>query len=78
MIGGGAVVLGHLRIADGTTIQAMSLVTRSILEPGVYSSSMPVMPQDEWLKAAAHLRRLPTLSDKLRALTQAQAKDASE
>lgn len=57
-VGGGTVILGHLSIADDTTIQAMSLVTRSIVKSGVYSSALPVMPQDDWLKAAAQLRRL--------------------
>jgi UDP-3-O-[3-hydroxymyristoyl] glucosamine N-acyltransferase len=58
MVGGGTVILGHLKIADGVTIQAMSLVTRSITQAGVYSSALPVMPQDDWLKAAAQLRRM--------------------
>jgi UDP-3-O-[3-hydroxymyristoyl] glucosamine N-acyltransferase len=67
-IGGGAVILGHLEIADGVTIQAMSLVTHAIREAGEYSSVWPAMPHREWLRTVAAVRRLPSLSDKLRGL----------
>ena len=62
MIGGAAGILGHLEICDGAVISAMSLVTKSISEPGTYTGSMPLMKHADWLKNAAHLRRLDTMS----------------
>jgi len=59
MIGGGAGILGHLEICDGVTISAMSLVTRTIRQPGVYSGVFPLMDHPEWERAGAIIRRLP-------------------
>ena len=56
-IGGAAGISGHLEICDGTTISAMTLVTKSIRKPGVYSSGAPLMPHDEWLRWAVRTRR---------------------
>ena len=36
-IGGGAVVLGHLTLADGVHVSAASVVTRSVPKPGHYT-----------------------------------------
>ncbi|SIT65873.1 UDP-3-O-[3-hydroxymyristoyl] glucosamine N-acyltransferase [Ectothiorhodosinus mongolicus] len=57
-IGGGAGILGHLQIVDGVTITAMTLVTRTITEKGVYSSGVPHAPARLWNKQLASLRRL--------------------
>lgn len=57
-IGGGAGILGHLEIADDVTIHAMTLVTRSIREPGAYSSGVPHQPAGVWNRNLAALRRL--------------------
>ncbi|MFW5453018.1 UDP-3-O-(3-hydroxymyristoyl)glucosamine N-acyltransferase [Thioalkalivibrio sulfidiphilus] len=57
-IGGGAGILGHLDIADGVTVTAMSFVTRSIREPGVYSSGVPHDTAREWNRSLARLRRM--------------------
>jgi UDP-3-O-[3-hydroxymyristoyl] glucosamine N-acyltransferase len=67
-LGGGAIVLGHLEIADGCQISAMTLITKSIARPGTYTSVMPFMPHDEWLKNASQVRRLGQMADKLRKL----------
>jgi UDP-3-O-[3-hydroxymyristoyl] glucosamine N-acyltransferase len=56
-IGGKAGITGHLEICDGTTISAMTLVTKSIRKPGTYTSVAPMMPHEEWLKWAARIRR---------------------
>ena len=57
-IAGGVGIAGHLEICDGVTVMAMSLVSGSITEKGVYAGAMPLMPQREWRKNAVHLRRL--------------------
>jgi UDP-3-O-[3-hydroxymyristoyl] glucosamine N-acyltransferase len=58
MIGGGVGFVGHIEVCDGVTISGFTFVTKSITKPGTYTSGMPVMPHSEWLRNAAHLRRL--------------------
>jgi UDP-3-O-[3-hydroxymyristoyl] glucosamine N-acyltransferase len=72
MIGGAAGIIGHLEIGDDVVVSAMTLVTKSIMEPGVYTSGTPLMPHRQWLKNAAHLRRLDTMADQLKSLQQSQ------
>ena len=68
LIGGGAGVLGHLEIADGVTITAMSLVTHSIRTPGVYSSGAPIEENRTWRRNAARMRQLDTMARRIMAL----------
>ncbi len=67
-VGGGAIILGHLKIADDVHISAATLVAKSILKPGNYTGSTPTLRHDDWLKNFAHLRHLDTMADKIRAL----------
>jgi len=67
-IGGGAGILGHLEIADGVTVTAMSLVTKSIKAPGVYSSGTPLEPSADWQKNFARFKQLDEMARRLRAL----------
>ncbi|MEO8101028.1 MAG: UDP-3-O-(3-hydroxymyristoyl)glucosamine N-acyltransferase [Betaproteobacteria bacterium] len=66
MIGGAAGILGHLEICDGAIVSAMTLVTKSITEPGTYTSSMPLMKHEDWLRNAVHLRRLDAMADTIK------------
>jgi UDP-3-O-[3-hydroxymyristoyl] glucosamine N-acyltransferase len=76
MLGGGAGILGHLEICDGVTISAMSLVSRSIRQPGFYTGVFPLVPNDDWERIAANLKRLPALRNRVRALDKnEQGKD---
>ena len=68
MLGGGVGVVGHLEIADGTVVTGMSMVTKTISEPGVYSSGLAAMPGDQWNKIVARLRRLDDMARRLQAL----------
>ncbi|MEO8152776.1 MAG: UDP-3-O-(3-hydroxymyristoyl)glucosamine N-acyltransferase [Rhizobacter sp.] len=67
-LGGGAIVLGHLTLADGVNISAASVVTRSILQPGTYSGVFPIDDNAAWEKNAATLRNLHALRTRLVAL----------
>lgn len=67
-IAGGVGIAGHLEIADGVQITAMALVTKSISEPGVYSSGTPLQPNDQWHKNFARFRKLDEMARRLRAL----------
>jgi UDP-3-O-[3-hydroxymyristoyl] glucosamine N-acyltransferase len=62
VIGGGAGVVGHVTLADGVTVTGMTLITKTITQPGVYSSGVPMMPHAQWLKNAAQLRRLDEIA----------------
>ncbi|MCP4188528.1 MAG: UDP-3-O-(3-hydroxymyristoyl)glucosamine N-acyltransferase [Gammaproteobacteria bacterium] len=61
-IGGAAVVLGHLSIVDNVMVTAMSLVTKDIKNPGVYSSGTPLMENSEWHKNNARYKSLDKLA----------------
>jgi UDP-3-O-[3-hydroxymyristoyl] glucosamine N-acyltransferase len=71
-VGGSAGILGHLEICDDVTISAMSLVTRSISQPGFYTGIFPLMDNPDWERAAAVLRRLPDLRARLRRLERSE------
>jgi UDP-3-O-[3-hydroxymyristoyl] glucosamine N-acyltransferase len=73
MIGGGAGIVGHLEIADHVIITGMTMVTKSINRPGVYSSGVPAQENDAWNRNYARLRQLDTLARKLLSLERALA-----
>ncbi len=62
LIGGGVGIVGHIEICDGVTVQAMSLVTRSITRAGSYSAAPPLQETGEWRRSAARYRQLDRLS----------------
>lgn len=66
--GGGVGVLGHLEIVDGVTVTAMSLVTNSIKQPGVYSAGTPLEPKAQWQKNYVRFKQLDDMSRRIRAL----------
>lgn len=68
VIAGAVGIVGHLEIVDGVTVTAMSLVTKSLTEPGVYSSGWGAQPQSSWQRQVAGLRRLPNFMRRLRGL----------
>ncbi|HSJ48498.1 MAG TPA: UDP-3-O-(3-hydroxymyristoyl)glucosamine N-acyltransferase [Gammaproteobacteria bacterium] len=67
-IGGGAGILGHLELADHVQVTAMTLVTRSLTEPGVYSSGVPAQPGTAWNRNYARFRELDELARRVREL----------
>ncbi|WP_298827761.1 UDP-3-O-(3-hydroxymyristoyl)glucosamine N-acyltransferase [uncultured Piscinibacter sp.] len=71
-VGGGAIVLGHLTLADDVHISAASVVMRSIRQPGQYSGVFPIDDNAAWEKNAATLRQLHTLRERIRALEKNQ------
>ena len=73
MIGGGAGIVGHLEIADHVIITGMTMVTRSITRPGVYSSGVPAQENDAWNKTYARMRQLDKLARKVHALERSLA-----
>ncbi|HXS51255.1 MAG TPA: UDP-3-O-(3-hydroxymyristoyl)glucosamine N-acyltransferase [Usitatibacter sp.] len=66
MIGGGVGIVGHISICDHVTISGMTLVAKSITQPGTYTSGLPMMPHARWLRNAALLRRLDRIAGRAR------------
>ncbi len=66
--GGQAGVVGHLEIVDGTHCTARTLITRSISEPGLYSSATPADPNRKWRRNIVQFRNLDKSIKKLRGL----------
>ncbi|MDE2277552.1 MAG: UDP-3-O-(3-hydroxymyristoyl)glucosamine N-acyltransferase [Burkholderiales bacterium] len=71
--GGGAIILGHLEIVDHVHLTAATVVSRSILKPGLYSGAFPFDDNASWEKNAATLRQLHGLRERLRALERKTA-----
>ena len=67
-IGGGAIVLGHLTLADRVNISAATVVTRSISKPGHYTGMFPLDENAAWEKNAASLKQLHSLRERIRTL----------
>lgn len=67
-LGGGAIVLGHLTLANGVHVSAASVVTRSIHQPGHYTGMFPIDDNATWEKNAASVKQLHRLRDRLRHL----------
>ena len=57
ILGGQVGVCDHLEIANDVIVYAGSLVTKSILQKGQYSSSFPVQDVRSWRRVLAKLRR---------------------
>jgi UDP-3-O-[3-hydroxymyristoyl] glucosamine N-acyltransferase len=71
MVGGSAGILGHLTIADDVVIAAMSLISQSISQPGVYGGVFPQMPQKQAERSAAVLKQLPSFRTRVMRLEAA-------
>lgn len=64
-IAGGVGMVGHIDVCDGVFVSGMTMVTRSITEPGAYSSGTAMQPQGEWRKSAARIRQLDEMAKRL-------------
>lgn len=65
MIAGGAGLVGHIEVCDNVFITGMTMVTRSITEPGSYSSGTAMQTAAEWRKSAARIRHLDDMARRL-------------
>jgi UDP-3-O-[3-hydroxymyristoyl] glucosamine N-acyltransferase len=77
-IGGGVGILGHLKIVDGVTITAMSLVPGSIKESGVYSAGTPLEPKAQWQKNYIRFKQLDDMARRIKTLEKALAEKTKE
>lgn len=68
MIGGSAKIAGHISIADKVTITALTFVSKSIPEPGSYSSGITFEPTAIWHRIHARFKRLDEMGKAIRRL----------
>lgn len=72
-IGGGAGITGHIEICDGVQLTGMSMVTKSITEPGSYSSGIPIETTKDWHKNVIRYRQMDSMQTRLKQLEVALA-----
>lgn len=68
VVAGQCAINGHVNIVDKVQITGQSMITKSIKEPGVYSSGMPAAPNRDWQKNTVQLRQIGKLVARVKAL----------
>ena len=71
-VGGMAAIAGHLEIVDDVHLTGTSAVPRSIPEPGIYSSGMPIQENKAWRRTIARLLKLDELARRVKELESQQ------
>lgn len=74
-VGGGVLIGGHLEIGDGVHFNGGTIVTKSILEPGQYSSGTPVQEVKLWRRNAVRQGQLSEWVDRIKKLEQSLSSD---
>lgn len=67
-LAGGVGVVGHVEICDGVHVTGMTMVTRSITEPGAYSSGTPMDRTRQWRRNAVRFSQLDRMHQRLVAI----------
>ena len=79
MFAGNSGAIGHIRIADRTTVHFKSVVTKSITQPGsTWSAALPARPLRDWNRTDAHLRKLEKLARRVMKLEKLSGKNAKD
>lgn len=68
IMAGGVGIAGHLEIADNVQFTGMTIVTKSIKEPGSYSSGTGFEPTPQWRRTVVRIRQLDDMAARLKAL----------
>ncbi len=71
MIGGMAGIVGHLSICDDVAVTGLSMVSRTITRPGVYSGGIPAEEARTWRRIVGRLKRIDTMASRIGALERA-------
>lgn len=64
-IAGACAIVGHLTLCDGVHVSAQTLVTKSITQPGSYSSGTGMMSSAQWRKSAVRFGQLDKLAGRI-------------
>jgi UDP-3-O-[3-hydroxymyristoyl] glucosamine N-acyltransferase len=73
MFAGQSGSVGHVSICDDVIVTGKTMVTKSITEPGVYSSGWAAEPSRAWAKTVARVRRLDALTERVARLEKDKA-----
>lgn len=68
MIGGATSINGHIEITDNTIVTGFTMLTHSIHTPGIYSSGLPMMENQEWHRVVARVKKIGTLYNRVKTL----------
>ena len=66
VMGGASAAVGHITIVDKVLISAMSLVSQSITEPGMYSSGTGHMKTAIWKRNIVRFQQLDSIAKRLK------------
>lgn len=80
-LGGLVAISGHLKIADNVHFNGSTVVTRSISEPGIYSSGTVIQEVHTWRKNAVRFGQLDQWVERIKKLEKvvmANSDDAAE
>lgn len=75
IMGGASGAVGHITIADKVQVSAMSLVSKSISEPGMYSSGTGHMKTAEWKRNIVRFQQLDNIARRLKEIEKSNDKD---
>lgn len=67
-LAGGVGLVGHIKLTDNVHVTGMTMVTKSIDQPGSYSSGTAMMPTGLWKKNSVRMRQLDELAKRVREL----------
>ena len=67
-LAGGVGIVGHVEICDNVHVTGMTMVTRSITQPGSYSSGTPMASTGDWKRSAVRFSQLESIQQRLAAL----------
>ena len=70
--------VGHIHICDDVIVTGAAVVTKSITEPGVYSSSFPAEKDADWKRRVARFRRLDHLQKRVGVLEKTSGQKAKK
>lgn len=68
VIAGAVGIINHIKLVDGVTVTAMSLVNRDIKEPGVYSSGTGLSKTSQWKRNMLRFGELDAMAKQLQRL----------
>jgi UDP-3-O-[3-hydroxymyristoyl] glucosamine N-acyltransferase len=75
IMGGASGAVGHITIADKVQVSAMSLVSKSITEPGMYSSGTGHMKTSEWKRNIVRFQQLDSIVRRLKEIEKSNDKN---
>lgn len=65
ILGGGVGVAGHIKVTDNVMVTGMGMITKSIKEPGVYSSGTGFMKTKEWKQLVVNFSQLDEIARRI-------------